>query len=99
MTRLVAGLAAQVHGTTLTHGFTRHGSLLEASRGANRELLQLQSSASSTRQSARITVNVGIWSCLVARFNDPGVDGPAHMDDCHWRMRLGEFDEPPSDKW
>lgn len=82
-------------------GFTRTGLTYRSRRGENYVVIQLQSSVSSTRQAAKVTVNLGIWNRRVATFDDPepGAKRELTFEACHWSTRLGNLRTPPRDEW
>jgi hypothetical protein len=100
LARLLATLARDVKPFLRARGFAGTGTIYRLDRDGNRVVVQLQSSNSSTRRAALITVNLGVWSRRVATFDDSeAAERRVHIYDCHWRSRLGEFDSPASDRW
>ncbi|HEX6809772.1 MAG TPA: DUF4304 domain-containing protein [Gemmatimonadaceae bacterium] len=81
-------------------GFTRSGLKYSLAYGENRALIQFQSSLSSTKEAAKITVNLGTWNRRVATFDDPeAANRDLVIDCCHWNTRLGNLRTPPQDEW
>ena len=77
------------------HGFTRRGSAFRRESSGAVELVTYQKSRHSTRSSLSFTVNLGV-SLEVLKFH--GVRD-ASIHDCPWRIRLGRFLHPDSDRW
>jgi hypothetical protein len=63
-------------------------------------VLDFQRSSSSSRQSVRFTINLGVFSRPVARFlrSDSAHHAP-RIEDCHWRQRIGLLLPQHSDHW
>jgi hypothetical protein len=60
--------------------------------------VQVQKSQKSTKDSAVVTINLGIYSFLVGdREGYKNVE--PELAACHWRKRLGRFLPKPEDKW
>lgn len=100
MPELLVHFVRQIKPFLRSKGFAGTGVKYHIRYGANRGLIQFQSSVSSTRRQAKITVNLGVWSRSVATFDDPAVDDRnVKLDDCQWRVRLGNLLSPPRDEW
>jgi hypothetical protein len=99
MSTLMTSFVRRVKPTLRDHGFLGSGTAYYVCRGENRGIVQFQSSSWSTREAAKITVNLGVWCHAVAAFDDRADDGNARITACHWRSRLGQFFSPPRDEW
>lgn len=100
MAQLLSDFVKLMNPFFAAHGFTRSDLRYWSSRGGNRSVVQFQSSLSSTRQAARITVNLGVWNRRVASFDElEATKRDVVLDSCHWNVRLGNLGVPPQDEW
>ena len=74
-------------------GFRKKGSHFTRELADVIHLVSLQSSVSSTSQSLRVTVNLGVWV--------PALEGDVKPDlwSAHWRSRLGHLMPEKRDVW
>lgn len=75
-------------------GFKKRGAIFHRPIGDVVHLISLQSSRSSTGDSARVTVNLAVW-CKI--FDDSGI-APSVWT-AHWRERLGHEMPAKADVW
>jgi uncharacterized protein DUF4304 len=100
MAQLLSDFVKLMNPFFAAQGFTRSDLRYWLPRGENGSVVQFQSSLSSTRQAANITVNLGIWNRRVATFDDPeATKRDFVLDSCHWSIRLGNLRVPPQDEW
>lgn len=91
-------------GALKPHGFTRRGKIFRRRVADVVQVVQLQSSMTSTHDRLKATVNVGVYSVkLEERLRATGwawkqTDVPAESD-CHWRVRLGRLMPAWDDVW
>jgi hypothetical protein len=85
-------------------GFKRSGQTFGIRGNGVWGILNLQRSTSSNANLARFTVNVSVWSDLLAEHNNTG-DGLLYSKKlppepaCHWRTRIGQFMPGGNDHW
>jgi hypothetical protein len=69
-------------------------------QGGNWGKINFQKSTSNTREDFKFTVNLGVVSGRIRRFQDPcRADKRPTVWDSHWQRRLGEFLPEANDKW
>jgi hypothetical protein len=86
--------AAPVASLLKPRGFRKAGLVFSASRPGVVLLIALQSSQGSTRESLKITCNLGIW---VDQLADERIS--VSVWESHWRERIGFFLPEPQDYW
>jgi Domain of unknown function (DUF4304) len=86
-------VAAPVAELLKRHGFRKSGLNFAAPRSGVALLVGLQSSTGSTRESLRVTCNLGI------RVDELSAVTGASVWDAHWRRRIGFFLPEPRDYW
>ncbi len=61
-------------------------------------LVALQKSQVSNRNMVRLTVNLGVYSKAVGEaLGRPTIDPP--IEECHWRLRIGNLRPDDQDYW
>lgn len=78
-------------------GYRRRGSLFLADGGEVVFLIDLQRSRRSTRETVVVTINLGVYSKLVAE--RMGAVAKPTIERSHWRRRIGSLLPQPEDLW
>ena len=79
-------------------GFKTKGPNLIRESGDSVQILNVQSSQSTTKDLLVVTVNIGLfYKELALRMEDPPM--PRNVVDCHWWTRIGYYTEAAADKW
>jgi hypothetical protein len=98
------GALAKVFLTQLRLHLTQDGFRLKSrtfvrDRPEATQMISFQTSVSSTQQSVRFTLNLGIYLReLAIRLGDP--PSPERILDCHWQVRIGTLvPESNGDSW
>ncbi|MGJ4883321.1 DUF4304 domain-containing protein [Bradyrhizobium sp. HKCCYLRH1065] len=86
-------IAASVAELLEKRGFRKNGLRFSADRGDAKLLVEFQSSQMSNKTRLLITINLSIRLGKLDR--DPSI----FPGDGHWRKRIGEFMDKPSDYW
>lgn len=94
---ILAGLRAFLS----PHGFRRKEPTFTAERGDLFLLVNLQRSTSSTKDVLILTLNLGVYSVLLAdRAREEGQFAPpSSIWACHWNRRIGGLMPGNSDQW
>ena len=72
-----------------SYGFSRRGQNFYTRRDGNWGLINFQKSQSSTQDKVRFTVNLGVYSQVLAKFYFKWKEGtPPTESSCHWRKRV-----------
>ncbi len=100
--RAYGELTKAVSEALLPGGYRRSGNTFRARNGDNWKLINLQRSTKSTKASVLFTANLGVFLARLAEF-DAATFGRAPKvplaSDCHLRVRLGELDDPATERW
>lgn len=91
-------LSERVYSVLRPRAFKRKGSYFFCAQADVMILVQLQKSVSSTSESIRVTVNLGVFSKTVARKLGIAIEHPT-FPDCHWKSRIGFLSSEKKDKW
>jgi hypothetical protein len=90
-------ILAEMHTYLKAAGFRKKGAVFAAEQNDTVLFIQLQNSLKSTRDFLVVTVNLGIFSRVVAEkmrnTHEPNIL------EAHWRERIGHFTSNGSDKW
>src|SRR5262249_52151371 len=67
--------------------------------GSNYALINFQRSVKSNSSTVVFTLNVGVSSGRLLRFSGRQVGFKPAIEDCHWRLRVGDLLQEAGDKW
>ena len=82
------------------YGFSRRGQNFYVRRAGNWGVINFQKSQSSTQEKVKFTVNLGIYSQVLAKFYYKWKEGsPPRESECHWRERVGLLLPENKDHW
>jgi hypothetical protein len=81
-----------------TQGFTKRGNAYRRVESGNSAIVELQRSQSSTSDTIRFTINVGIVCGRLLDEYQPDVSKSGSMH-AHLRTRIGAFLPGPADQW
>ena len=82
------------------YGYSRRGQNFYVRRDGNWGLMNFQKSQSSTKDRVAFTVNLGVYSQVLARFYYKWKEGsPPKESACHWRERVGFLLPENQDHW
>jgi hypothetical protein len=90
-------ILTEIHAVLKPLGFRKKGALFSAERDEVVMFVQLQSSSKSTKDLLVVTVNLGIFSKIVAE--RLGNTRAPSIVEAHWQERIGFFLATPYDKW
>ena len=80
--------------------FKRRGNIFLNKKCGNWVYVGFQKSVSSKKDRAKFTINIGICSSVLRKWLESNqVEFPTHLDDCHWRKRIGFFMPGNQDFW
>jgi hypothetical protein len=79
-------------------GFTSKGSTFYIKKDGNWGLISFQKSRSSSSDAMSFTINLGVTSEKLRSFQSSTLSKP-HLDDCHWKIRIGELLAIGEDYW
>lgn len=80
-------------------GFLKSGYSFVLRLEGNRGLIQFQKGRKSTAAEILFTVNLGVTSERLRRFEGETTDSKPSIDGCHWSTRLGFLLPEREDKW
>jgi len=90
-------ILVQLHSLLKPIGFRKKQQCFSAEQGDTVLFIQMQSSTKSTKNVSVVTINLGIFSRVVAE--SVGNTRAPNILDAHWRERIGSFLPDGSDKW
>ena len=90
-------ILTQLHTLLKPIGFRKKQQCFSAEQGDSALFIQMQSSMKSTKNVLVVTINLGIFSRIIAE--SVGNTREPNILDAHWRKRIGSFMPDGSDKW
>jgi hypothetical protein len=82
------------------YGFSRRGQNFYIRRDGNWGVINFQKSQTGTQDKVKFTVNLGIYSQILAKFYYKWKEGtPPTESACHWRQRVGYLLPEKQDHW
>src|SRR2546430_5752276 len=84
-----------------SRGFLRKGHTFVIWQGKTCSSIRFQASKWSEPSRYEFTVNVGVFSAIIYKFENENATVPAFPDEshCHWRARLGELTPVGREGW
>jgi len=82
-----------------SNGFTKKDTTLYFNKVNNWGLINFQKSRSSEPDQILFTINLGVCSEKIRSFHHPLTLLKPVLEDCHWRMRIGDIMEEKQDYW
>ncbi|MBX9703201.1 MAG: DUF4304 domain-containing protein, partial [Silvanigrellaceae bacterium] len=83
-----------------SHFYLKKGNTFYVTKDNNYGLVAFQKSQKSTRFEIIFTINIGIYSQVIANFFNPAcAKSKPTIADCHWIQRIDNILELPYDKW
>lgn len=80
-------------------GFRRQGRTFSARRQGNWAVVEFQRSQKSSANAVLFTINLGIASTTIFRFDGVDAESPPPVERCHWSTRIGFLLPRKEDTW
>ena len=85
---------------TKSHNYSKKGSSFYCLKEGNLGLITFQKSRMSNVSKIIFTINIGIYSQIIAKFFTPDqIKAKPSIEDCHWTQRITEKLSPYHEKW
>lgn len=80
-------------------GFKKKGNTFSLFIAGNLAMLNFQKSNSSTKESVKFTINLGIQSAVLAKVLNEDPKRNSDITSCHWNIRIGSLLPQQQDLW
>jgi hypothetical protein len=81
-------------------GFNKNGNNFYLELGENYGIVNFQKSRESTKEAVKFTINFGVYSNILGRFQYGYDDSiKPEVEQCHWEARVGDFMPDNHDYW
>ncbi len=87
----------ELSGFLKEYNFKKSGNSFYRKSGNNYELINIQKSRNS--EGLRFTINVGVFSKVLADFFEEEIGKKPNVEDLHWSKRIGHFLPDKTDLW